>query len=155
MNTTRARFAAATLLTVRWDDRGCRRDGDRPGASVRRVGPGRRSSDDAQLVDDLAALLPFIGAFVAVDLATARGLAQGRAWAVASASVLSLGTVAMGALGLLLVVVGSAPAVVADASRGPAEAIGLIAGFAGVYLTALLALRADGLPSIRPGIATT
>lgn len=153
MNTTRARFAAATLLTV--------------GGMIAAVGAtvivlarlfdgsGLVGSSDPQLVDDLAALLPFIGAFVAIDLATARGLAQGRAWALASASVLSLGTVAMGALGLLLVVVGSAPAVVADASRGPAEAIGLIAGFAGVYLTALLALRADGLPSIRPGIATT
>lgn len=154
MNTTRPRLVAAALLTLGGMAVAV-------GATVillARLATGAGMvvrPDDAQLVDDLAALLPFIVAFIAVDLATARGLARGRAWAIASAPVLSLGTATMAAFGLLLVVVGSIPSAIAGTSHGPVEAIGLIGGFAGIYLAVLVALRADGLPAVRPGIAAT
>jgi hypothetical protein len=154
MNSTRSRLAAAALLTLGGLFAAV-------GATVivlARLAAGAgmvMRPADALLIDDLAALLPFIIAFVAIDLATARGVALGRAWAIACASVLSLGTAAMAAFGLLLVLLGSAPSTIASGSHGTGEAIGLIAGFAGVYLATLLALRAEGLPSARPGIATT
>ncbi|HEX5149693.1 MAG TPA: hypothetical protein VFW02_11465 [Candidatus Limnocylindrales bacterium] len=154
MNTTRPRLVAAALLTLGGMTAAV-------GATLIVLARFAAASGmdirpaDVQLVDDLAALLPFIGAFIAVDLATARGLARGRAWAIASASVLSLGTATMAAFGLLLVVVGTAPSAIAGASHGAAEAIGLIAGFGGIYLTALMALRLDGLPAVRPRVATT
>lgn len=50
---------------------------------------------DARLLADLVAVLPFIVAFGALDLAIAIGLAKNRTWAVVSASLLGLGAVAM------------------------------------------------------------
>ena len=105
---------------------------------------------DALLLDDLVAVLPFIVTFVVLDLATAGGLASGRSWAVVSASLLAIGAVALGAVGLLLVVVGNDPSLVTGAARASeADGIGLIAVFTGLYLSALIALRIDGLPSVR------
>ena len=105
---------------------------------------------DALLLDDLVAVLPFIVAFVVLDLATAGGLASGRTWAVVSASLVALGTVAIGALGLFLVVLGNDPSIVSGAARASeADGIGIIAAFTGLYLSALIVLRVDGLPSSR------
>jgi hypothetical protein len=110
---------------------------------------------DAALLDDLVAVLPFILAFFALNLATAAGLAAGRAWAVVSASLLTLGTVAAGVIGLVLVVIGNDPSVVTGAIRaGQSDGIGLITAFTGLYLSALIALRIDGLPTGRAIPAT-
>jgi hypothetical protein len=105
---------------------------------------------DRLLLDDLVAMLPFIVTFVVIDLATAVGLAGGRAWAVVSASLLALGTATMGVLGLLLILAGTDPSLVTAAARASqADGIGLIGAFTTIYLTALVALRTDGLPSVR------
>jgi hypothetical protein len=103
---------------------------------------------DALLLDDLVALLPLIVAFIVLDLAISSGLASGRPWAVVAASLMALGAVAMGAIGLLLVVLGNDPSLVTGAARASeADGIGLVAAFTGLYLTALIVLRVHGLPS--------
>lgn len=147
MNTTHhPRIAAAVLLTV---------GGLLSGMGVLAIGfaglavraglpvqPG-----DALLLDDLVALLPFLVAFVAFDLATARGLATGRAWAVAAGPVLAAGAMTMGALGLLILVLGNDPAALTGAVRASeGDGLGLAAAFTGLNLAALLALRIDGAP---------
>ena len=101
--------------------------------------------EDAQLVDDLRAILPFIVAFVVFDLATARGLATGRAWAIATGSVLSFGAVAMGLLGLLIL----------GLANDPSVAIAIVAAYTVLNLAGLLALQLNDqpLPSVHNATA--
>jgi hypothetical protein len=143
MNTARPRLAAATLLAsggaiaaVGGTVIALARIATAAGATVRPA--------DVLLVDDLTAVLPFVIAFAVADLAIARGVARGRAWAVASGSVLSLGAATMAVLGLALVLAGSSPSAFVIVSPGTAVLGGLIAGIAAIYLLALLALRSDG-----------
>jgi hypothetical protein len=100
--------------------------------------------DDALLVDDLRAILPFIVAFAALDLATARGLATGRAWAIAAGSVLSFGAVTMGVVGLLIL----------GLANDPAMEIAAVAVFAAINLAGLLALQLSEQPLSRLHHAT-
>jgi hypothetical protein len=108
------------------------------------------SPADRLLVDDLLAVVPFVIAFAGVDLVIARGVARGRAWAVASGSVLSLGAATMAVLGLAIMLVGSSPSTFANVSLASAAPGLLIAGMAAIYLLTLLTLRSDdafGVPS--------
>jgi hypothetical protein len=101
-------------------------------------------SDDALLVDDLRAILPFVVAFAAIDLATARGLATGRAWAIAAGSVFSFGGVAMGVVGLLIL----------GLANDPAMGIAAVAVFTAINLAGLVALQLSEQPLPRLGNAT-
>jgi hypothetical protein len=155
MNATRPRFAAAVLLTI---------GGLLSGMAAVAIGIASLAvhaglaaqPHDALLLDDLVAVLPFIVAFVAFDLATARGLATGKGWAMAAGPVLALGAVTMGVLGLLILVVGNDPAALTGAVRASeGDGLGLAAGFTGLHLAALIALRVDGAPfrALRPATA--
>ena len=99
---------------------------------------------DVLLVDDLTAVVPFVVAFAVVDLVIARGVALGRAWAVASGSVLSFGAATMAVLGFALMLVGSSPSAFFNASLATAAPGGLVAGIATIYLLALFTLRSGG-----------
>jgi len=146
MNATRPRFAAAILLTI---------GGLLPGMAAVAIGIASLAvraglpvqPGDALLLDDLVAVLPFIVAFVAFDLATARGLATGKAWALAAGPVLALGAATMGALGLLILMFANDAAILTGAvlaSEG--DGLAIAAGFTGLHLAALIALRVDGAP---------
>ena len=100
--------------------------------------------DDALLVDDLRAILPFIVAFAGLDLATSRSLATGRAWAIAAGSVLSFGAVAMGMVGLLIL----------GLANDPGMGIAVVSVFTVLNLTGLLALQMDEQPLRRLHNAT-
>ena len=105
---------------------------------------------DTRLLEDPRALLPFIVAFAVVDLATAVGLVRGRSWAIVSASVMALGAAAMGALGLAIALLGNDPSAMTGWARASeTDGLAIIATFTGLYVSVLLALRVDGLPSAR------
>jgi hypothetical protein len=146
MNATRPRFAAGVLLTI---------GGLLSGIVAVAIGIASLAAHaglafkfgDPFLLDDLVAVLPFIAAFAAYDLAVGRGLASSKAWAVAAGPVLALGAVAMGVLGLLILVMGNDPAALTGAVRASeGDGLGLAAGFTGLHLAALIALRVDGAP---------
>jgi hypothetical protein len=150
MTPTRPQIAAAALLTINGLLAGTTAlaiaiAGQAVAAGIP-VQPG-----DALLLADLLAVLPFIVAFVTINLATASGLATGRAWAIAAGSVLSLGSVAMGTLGLLLLVLGGDPATLTGTSHAAqADGLGLVGLFTGLNLAVLLALRVDERPNRQP-----
>jgi hypothetical protein len=106
-----------------------------------------------RLLDDLVAVLPFIVAFVGIDLAAAFGLARGRAWAIEVGSVLALGAVAMGTIGLLILVLGNDPSMLTAATRSAeTDGVGFVGAFTGLNVAALLAirLRTPSAPSLLP-----
>jgi hypothetical protein len=103
---------------------------------------------DRLLLDDLTAVLPLILAFVIVDLAIAVGLFGGRTWAVASASILALGVVTLGAFGLGLIFLGTDALSGGAARAAQGDGLGIVGGFTAIYLLAVIALQ-EGLPSGR------
>jgi hypothetical protein len=102
---------------------------------------------DAALLEDVTALLPFIVAFAIANLVAALGLLGGRAWAdnlaIGSAAI----AVAIGAVGLLLVVVGRDPFAPPASTAGPsADGIEMLAGFTLIYLAVIVSLVAARAP---------
>jgi len=102
---------------------------------------------DAALLEDVTALLPFIVAFAIANLVAALGLLGGRAWAdnlaIGSAAI----AVAIGTVGLLLVVVGRAPFAPPASTAGPsADGIEMLAGFTLIYLAVIVSLVAARAP---------
>jgi hypothetical protein len=103
---------------------------------------------DAAVLADLESMLPLVLAFVVLDLAAARGLVTGRTWAPVAATLLAMGVVTMGLLGLLLLLLGNDPLIGAGATRNAmADGLGIVAAFTGIYLSVLIALRLVGPPS--------
>ena len=149
MTPTRSHIAAAVLLTI---------GGVLVGVAAIAVAlagadvQARIATQPAgtRLLEDPGALLPFIAAFAVVDLATVVGLVRGRSWAVVSASVTALGAAAMGALGLAIALLGNDPSPITGWARASGtDGLAIIATFTSLYVSALLALRVDGLPSAR------
>ncbi len=108
---------------------------------------------DAALLDDLFAVLPFIVTFAALNLAAAVGLALGRRWGVTVGSWVASVAVAIGLLGLLLLVAGSAPSPVAGTGRaGDPDGLAIISVAVCLYASAAVALRLpDGrAPAFHP-----
>jgi hypothetical protein len=146
MTATRPHIAAAIVLTIGGLLAGMAAAAIAIASLTVAAGLGAQPAD-ALLLEDLRAVLPFIVAFVALDFATARGLATGRSWAIAAGSVLALGAVAMGTLGLLILMIGNDPATLTGATRASeGDGIGLVAAFTALNVAALLAMRIDGLP---------
>jgi hypothetical protein len=104
---------------------------------------------DRLLLDDLTAVLPLILGFVVVDIAIAVGLVGDRTWAVASASVLALGVLALGGFVLAVILLGSDPLLGGGLRAAEADGLGIVGGFTAIYLFVLITLRFDGLPSGR------
>lgn len=102
---------------------------------------------DAALLEDLTALLPFIVAFALANVVAALGLLGGRAWAdnvaIGSAAI----AVAIGTVGLLLVVVGRDPFGPPASTAGPSpDGIEMLAGFTVLYLAVIVSLVAARAP---------
>ena len=102
---------------------------------------------DAALLEDLTALLPFIVGFALANVVAALGLLGGRAWADNAAIGSAAIAVAIGAVGLLLVVVGRDPFGPAASTAGPsADGIEMLAGFTLLYLAVIVSLVAVRAP---------
>ena len=102
---------------------------------------------DAALLEDLVALLPFIVAFALANVVAALGLLGGRAWAdnvaIGSAAV----AVAIGTVGLVLVVVGRDPFGPVASTAGPTlDGIEMLAGFTLLYLAVIVSVVAARAP---------
>ncbi len=98
---------------------------------------------DAALLDDLFAVLPFIVTFAAINLAAALGLVIGHSWAASAASWVASVAVAVGLLALVLVIVGSG--VGGDASN--ADGLGVISIFVSLYALVALAVHVSRVPT--------
>lgn len=102
---------------------------------------------DAALLEDLTALLPFIVGFALVNVVAALGLLGGRAWADNAALASAAVAVAIGTVGLLLVVVGRDPLGPPASTAGPsADGIEMLAGFTLLYLLVIVSLVAARAP---------
>ncbi len=102
---------------------------------------------DAALLEDLTALLPFIVGFALVNVVAALGLLGGRAWADNAALASAAIAVAIGTVGLLLVVVGRDPLGPPASTAGPsADGIEMLAGFTLLYLLVIVSLVAARAP---------
>jgi len=103
------------------------------------------SPADALLLDDVVAVLPFVIAFAGASLVAAFGQLTGRSWADGLALGSAIVAVAVGGLGLFLVIVGRdvfAPV----GSSGPSDGIGILSAFVVLYLAVVLALLAAHAP---------
>jgi hypothetical protein len=95
-----------------------------PGISVK--------PQDAALLDDLVAVLPFIVTFAGLNLAAAIGLLVGRGWAVATAGWVATVAVAVGLLAIVLVIAGNGGAADPDG-------LSIVSVFVSLYAAAALA----------------
>jgi hypothetical protein len=110
---------------------------------------------DAALLDDIVAILPFVIAFAVANLVAAYGLATGKGWAEGLAVGSAVVAVTVGALGLLLVIVGRDPFAPVGSPGSGADGIGILGAFTIVYLAVIVALRVARAPrSITTGVAT-
>ena len=104
---------------------------------------------DRLLLDDLTAIMPLVLGFVVVDIAIAVGLVRRRTWAVASASVLALGVVALGGFVLAVILLGSDPLAGGGLRVAEADGLGIVGGYTAIYLFVLITLRFEFLPGGR------
>ena len=102
---------------------------------------------DAALLEDLTALLPFIVGFALVNVVAALGLLGGRAWADNAALASAAVAVAIGTVGLLLIVAGRDPFRPPASPAGPSpDGIEMLAGFTLLYLLVVVSLVAARTP---------
>ena len=102
---------------------------------------------DAALLEDLTALLPFIVGFALVNVVAALGLLGGRAWADNAALASAAVAVAIGTVGLLLVVAGRDPFGPPASTAGPSpDGIEMLSGFTLLYLLVIVSLVAARAP---------
>lgn len=95
---------------------------------------------DAALLADLLGILPLVIAFAVVTLVAAAGLVAGASWAASLAFVSALVAVAIGAVGLVLMILGSDPATLVASPASVADGLGITAAFTAVYLLVIVAL---------------
>ena len=104
------------------------------------------SPSDALLLGDLIAVLPFVIAFAVAGFVAAVGLLVGKPWADDLTFGTAIVAVAVGAIGLILLVVGRDPAASAEAARSTTETIAVISVFTAFYLSIIVAVAVARLP---------
>jgi hypothetical protein len=101
---------------------------------------------DAALLGDLVAVLPFIVAFAGLNLLAAVGLLAGKSWADGVATATARAAVAVGSIGIIIVVVGRDPFASTASARSNADGLGILTAFTLVYVIVLAALAATRRP---------
>jgi hypothetical protein len=105
------------------------------------------TAQDLALLDDLFAVVPFIVTFAAINLASAIGLATGRAWAPRAVRWITGITVAIGLLGLLLLIAGSGPTPATQvAQASDPDGFAILSVFVCLYAWAAIAVRVPEEP---------
>jgi hypothetical protein len=95
---------------------------------------------DAAVLDDLIPMLPLIGAFAVVNIIAAVGLLLERSWAAGLAVATALVAVAIGATGLILLVLGADPFAPTSTGRSSADGFGIVGLFTVLYLAVIVAV---------------
>jgi hypothetical protein len=111
--------------------------------------PGVRSADKAVL-DDLIPLLPLIGAFAVVNILAAVGLLLERGWAASLAIATALVAIAIGATGLILLVLGADPFASPSTGRSSADGFGIVGLFTVLYLAVIATVSTPDWPQRVP-----
>ena len=100
------------------------------------------SVSDAGLLDDLVAILPLIAGFAAVNVAAAIGLFAERDWAPSIAGAAATIASTIGAVGIVLVIVGRDPFAPISAAGPSTDGVGILVAFTVLYAVVLMALAA-------------
>ena len=103
---------------------------------------------DVALLDDLAQLTPFVGAFAIANIVAAIGLASGSSWANRVATIVSAAAVGAGLFGITLLILGHDPFAAAQTARA-LDGIGILGAFSVLYGAVVAALAFDGKPVTR------
>jgi hypothetical protein len=103
---------------------------------------------DIALLDDLAQLVPFVGAFAAASIVAAVGLVSGSSWADRVATIVSAVAVGAGFFGITLLILGHDPFSAVQSGRA-LDGVGIVAAFSLLYGAAFAALAFDGKPVTR------
>jgi hypothetical protein len=102
---------------------------------------------DVATLDDVVALLPFVGAFAIANIVAAVGLVIGNP----AGRTIGLGTaivaVAVGTVGLVILVVGGDPVGSSRSAQAMADGLGIVGTFTLVYLGIIAALTVGRLPA--------
>ena len=104
------------------------------------------SSSDALLLGDLIAILPFLIAFAVAGFVAAVGLFAGRSWSDDLAFGTAIVAIAVGATGLILLVIGRDPAASAESARSTVETMAVIGAITALYLSVIVAVAVARLP---------
>lgn len=102
--------------------------------------------EDVALLGDLFAVTPFIVSIAVVNLAASVGLATGRTWAPRVARWITGLVVAVGMLGLALLVAGSGPIQPGATGGSDPDGFAIVSVFVCLYAWAAVALRVPELP---------
>lgn len=98
--------------------------------------------EDVALLGDLFAVLPFILTFAIANLAAAVGLATGRDWALRVARWVTGVAVAIGLLGLMLMIAGNGPVPATQAAHASdPDGFAILSFFVCLYAWAAIAVR--------------
>ncbi len=103
---------------------------------------------DIALLDDLAQLTPFVGAFAVASIVAAVGLASGSPWANRLATIVSAAAVGAGLFGITLLILGHDPFAAVQSGRA-VDGIGIVGAFSLLYGAVVIALAFDGKPVTR------
>lgn len=106
---------------------------------------------DAALLGDLVPVLPLIAGFAAINLVAAVGILLGKSWGDVTAFGASIVAVVIGAVGLVLIVVGRDPIASTSTSHSSADGIGIVGVFTVLYVVVIAAL----VVARRPGRVAT
>jgi hypothetical protein len=101
---------------------------------------------DAALLADLYGILPLIVGFGAVTFIAAVGLLARASWAPAVAFASAFVAVALGGVGVVLIVLGRDPFVPVASPASLADGLGIVAAFTAFYLLVVIALAAARPP---------
>jgi hypothetical protein len=103
---------------------------------------------DVALLDDLAQLAPFVGAFAVTNIVAAVALVSGSPWADRLATIVSAAAVGAGLFGITLLILGHDP--FAAAQTGQAlDGVGILGTFSVLFGAVIVALAFDGKPVTR------
>ena len=108
------------------------------------------SPSDALLLGDLFAVLPFVIGFAVAGFIAAVGLFAGKSWSDDLAFGTAIVAIAVGSIGLILLVIGRDPAASAESVRSTTETIAVIGAITALYLSVIVAVAVARLPRPTP-----
>jgi hypothetical protein len=110
--------------------------------------PPAVTPSDVALLDDLAQLAPFVGAFAVASIVAAVGLVSGSTWADRVATIVSAAAVGAGLFGIALLILGNDPFAAVQSGR-TLDGVGIFGAFSILYGAVIVALAFDAKPVTR------